>query len=113
VYEHLEYCRCVFALLIEINRVNLKRSSHSYRLTRGLIRKKTRRSLSSMFPQASRIFGKARRVEHFLMRSSHQLHSSLPPLQKQHIAPATRCVLREYTRKALLTLSSGMPAYHP
>jgi hypothetical protein len=100
-------------LLIEINRANLKRLSHNYRLTRDLIRKKTRRSLSSMFLQASRIFARARRVEHSLMRSSHQLHSSLPPLQRQLIAPAKRCVLRDFTRKALLTISSDPPAYHP
>lgn len=113
MYVPLKCCRCVFALLIEINRANRKRLSHNYRLTRGLIRKRTRHSLSSTFPQASRIFGKARRVEHSLMRSSYQLHSSLPPLQKQLIAPATRYVLRKLTRKALLTFSSDLPAYHP
>lgn len=102
------------ALLIEINRANLKRSSHNYRLTRGLIRKKTRRSLSSMFPQVSKIFGKARRLEHFLMLSSHQLHFSLPPLQKQRIVPATRCVLCSIARNALLIFSlSDLLAFHP
>jgi hypothetical protein len=100
------------ALLIEINRESHKGLSHSSRLARGLTRKKMRRSLSYMCPQASRIFEKAGQLAHFLMRSSHQLHSSLPPLQKQHIAPAIRCVLHGFRTNLLLTIFSGRPAFH-
>lgn len=81
------------ALLIDVNRNGLKRSSRSSQLVRGLIRKKMRRSLLFMFQLVSRISGEARRVERFLKQSSHRLHYSRLPLRKQHIAPIIRFVL--------------------
>jgi len=92
------------ALLTDMNRNGLRKSTHNCRLARDLIRKKTRRSLSYMSQRASRTLKKVRRIEQLQKRSSRRLPSSLPPLQKRRRAPARRCVLLIYSSKAFLTL---------